>query len=178
MQKQWVALRLHLLDALKGSLIRSGNAKSKITRRKRKRSKSALVVTHGVLSQSHQKHYRNFKELSSAADAGTNEAMSPYHLIQLMCCFGCLRVVGKPGTAEGRATEFSPPVVALSAETVRHVLDMQAAEVSKSLVSMAAVQRFVLRVMRLQLLQLRGSALSKDTGPLLLLQVQNERACK
>lgn len=145
-----------------------------MTRRKRKRSKPALVVTHDALSQSQKEHYRNFKELCSAADASSNETMSPYRLIQLMCCFGCLRLVGKPGTVEGRATEFFPPVVALSAETVRHVLDMQSAEVSKSLVSMAVVQRFVLRVMRLQLLQLRGSALSRDTGPLLLLQVWHE----
>ena len=105
-------------------------------------------------------------------DNGDNgETVSPYRLIQLMCCFGSLRLSGQPGTVERRATEFFSPVVALSVETVRHVLDMQAAELPKALVSMAIVQRFVLRAMRLQLLQLRDSALAKGSAPLFLLQV-------
>ena len=128
------------------------------------------------MSHSQKKHNRNLKQMPSTADPdnGDNgETVSPYRLIQLMCCFGSLRLSGQPGTVERRATEFFPPVVALSVETVRHVLDMQAAELPKALVSMATVQRFVLRAMRLQLLQLRDSALAKGSAPLFLLQVMS-----
>ena len=161
------------MDALKGSLARSdSSAKSKSARRKRKRSKSLFTTTQDV---GQTKRYRNVKQLPNMADVSNGETVSPYRVIQLMCCFGSLRLSGQPGTVERRAIQFFPPVVALGAETIRHVLDMQAAEVPKALVSMAAVQRFVLRVMRLQLLQLRDSALATGSAPLFLLQVRYKR---